>query len=99
MIAVRKEIPAFGDFNNRELLEVSNPHIFTFFRVDPNTQLRVLVVGNFDANSQYLNLNEINKLEFRTGQYIKDLHTGESPVMFKDQLVLPPYQFYWLSNA
>ena len=28
MIAVRKSIPAFSDFNNRDLLETGNPHLF-----------------------------------------------------------------------
>ena len=32
MIAVRKEIQVFADFNNRELIEVDNPHLFVFDR-------------------------------------------------------------------
>ncbi|MBT8133352.1 MAG: alpha-amylase family protein, partial [Gammaproteobacteria bacterium] len=35
MISVRKEIPAFADFNNRELRDSGNPHLFAFCRVNP----------------------------------------------------------------
>jgi len=36
MIAVRKTVPAFADFNNRELLGVDNPHLFAFLRTCRN---------------------------------------------------------------
>ena len=35
LIAVRKTIPAFADFNNRELLTVDNEHLFAFLRSHP----------------------------------------------------------------
>ena len=35
MIRARKKISAFGDFNNRELINLSNPHLFAFLRIDP----------------------------------------------------------------
>src|SRR5690554_2326314 len=60
MIAVRKEIQAFADFNNRYLLEVSNPHLFVFERTNPfNSSDRVLVVSNFDTQPQKLSLDEV----------------------------------------
>jgi amylosucrase len=98
MIAVRKATPAFADYNNRELLDVDNPHLFAFLRNNPTTPTDVvLVVANCDDEPQYLDLNVLgNRGEYLYGQ-IKDLHTGEMPAMFKDQLVIPPYQFYWLS--
>jgi len=99
MIAVRKSTTAFADYNNRELLETGNPHLFVFMRNNPfllnNT---VLVVGNFDAAPQSLNLRDLgNRGRFEYGQ-LKDLYSGESPTLFKDQLVIPPYRFYWLSD-
>ena len=97
MIAVRKQIEAFADFNNRELLTISNAHLFAFFRTNVRTQNRVLVVGNFDAHPQYLNLDDVSMGGFSLDN-ISDLYSGESPALFKDQLVLPPYHFYWLSN-
>jgi len=99
MIAVRKEIPVFADFNNRELIHLENPHLFVFSRFNlQRTFGGVLVVGNFDARPQYLDLNTVDQaFKFHHTQ-IRDLYSGEMPVLFKDQLVIPPYHFYWLSD-
>ena len=100
MISIRKEIPAFADFNNRELIQTENPHLFIFSRFNLSGLTgRVLVVCNFDKNPQYLNLNHPNiKSVIGRGQ-IKDLYSSDFPAMFKDQLVIPPNQFYWLSDC
>jgi amylosucrase len=99
MIAVRKTIPAFADFNNRELIDVENPHLFVFLRSHPEQACTaILVVANFDANPQYLDLNDLgNRGHFQNAQ-LKDLYSGENPALFKDQLVIPPYHFYWLTD-
>lgn len=99
MIAVRKEIAAFADFNNRVLLDVGNPHLFVFARFEHDKPTsRVLVVANFDSAPQHLNLQDIApKIHFH-GDAIRDLYSGETPAMFKDELVVPPFQFYWLTN-
>jgi len=99
MIAVRKSIPAFSDFNNRELLDTGNPHLFVFMRNDPfHTGDNVLVVSNFDRASQSLDLIDLrNRGRFAYGQ-VQDLCSGESPSLYKDTLVIPPYRFYWLSD-
>ncbi len=99
MIAVRKEISAFADFNNRELLDVGNPHLFVFarFEYDQPTS-RILVVANFDSDPQHLNLEDIGrKAYFRNGA-IRDLYSGDKPAMFNEDLVVPPYRFYWLTD-
>lgn len=100
MIAVRKGTPAFADFNNRELVEVENECLFVFIRNHPERyQEAVLVVANFDARPQHLDLKDLgNRGAFEYSQ-LKDLVSGESPALFKDQLVIPPYRFYWLSSA
>lgn len=99
MIAVRKEIPAFADFNNRELIHVENPHLFVFSRFNlTRTAGGVLVVVNFDANPQYLDLNNPNIKAVLSHSHISDLVSGDTPAMFKDQLVIPPYHFYWLTD-
>ncbi len=100
MIKVRKEISAFGDFNNRELINLNNPHLWAFLRIDPNNQDHILVIGNFDATYQYLNLSEIAHplLKLNDQDNIKDLYSSEPPLLFKNQLVLAPFRFYWLSN-
>jgi len=99
MIAARKGIAAFADFNNRELLQVDNPHLFAFLRTNQDrSRESILVVGNFDDAPQYLDLGNLgNRGIFEYGR-IKDLYSGESPNMFKDQLVIPPYHFYWLTD-
>ncbi len=99
MIAVRKSTPAFADYNNRELLETGNPHLFAFIRSNPFVaQDSVLVIANFEASPQSLNLAELpNRVQFEFGN-ATDLYSGGSPSRFKDQIVVPPLQFYWLSN-
>lgn len=97
MIAVRKSAPAFADYNNRELLHTDNPHLFVFMRTNPyQLSDAILVVANFDNSPQVLNLSDLgNRGSFRLG-HLQDLYTGETPHMFKDQLVIPPCSFYWL---
>lgn len=99
MISVRKEIDVFADFNNRELLDADNPHLFVFSRfsvIKPSE--RVLVVTNFDGKPQDLDLTNIPKATGSgDGQYI-DLYSGGSPDIFKTTLVVPPFGFYWLSE-
>ncbi|GAB0150177.1 MULTISPECIES: amylosucrase [unclassified Marichromatium] len=99
LIEVRKHTPAFADFNNRELIEVANPHLFVFLRAHPTLQSgAVVVAANFDANPQFLDLDVLNQRGlFRQGQ-IEDLITGESPALFNNRMVIPPFHFYWLTN-
>ncbi|RLJ20848.1 alpha-amylase [bacterium endosymbiont of Escarpia laminata] len=99
MIAVRKSIPAFADFNNRELLDTGNEHLFIFMRNNP-LQLNdnVLVVGNFDGSPQSLTLSDLGNRGLFEYAQLQDLYSGASPRLFKDQLVIPPYNFYWLTD-
>jgi len=99
MIAIRIEIPAFADFNNRELIQVENSHLFVFSRFNLlQTTGGVLVVVNFDASPQYLDLDDPNIKSVLSFGYIKDLVSGDTPSMFNGQLVIPPYHFYWLTD-
>ncbi len=100
MIKVRKEISAFGDFNNRELINLNNPHLFAFLRSDISHGNHVIVIGNFSPSYQYLDLTEIGNNILINHDYDKiiDLYSGKSPTIFKDQLVLSPFRFYWLSK-
>ena len=97
LIAIRKTIVAFADFNNREMLTIDNPNLFVFLRTNPlQHTASVLVIGNFNTAPQSLNLEELgNRGHFGLGG-VKDLCSGRSPSLFKDQLVIPPYGFYWL---
>jgi amylosucrase len=99
MIAVRKEIQVFADFNNRELLEVENPHLFVFGRYNlgqPGSQ--VLVVANFSPKPQHLNLADVGQWGSDHRQLV-DLVRGEVPDLFKGSLVVPGYGYYWLTTT
>jgi amylosucrase len=97
MIAIRKEIPAFADFNNREMFDVGNPSLLVFSRYNPiQHSNRVLVVANFDGQPQHLNLSDLGHKAYFQGGSIQDLYSGNTPAMFKDELVVPPFHFYWL---
>jgi len=99
MISVRKEIPAFADFNNRELIQVENSHLFVFSRFNLlQVSGGVLVVVNFDARPQYLDLEDPNIKSVLSYGHIKDLVSGDTPSIFNRQLVIPPYHFYWLTD-
>lgn len=100
MIAVRKEIEVFADFNNRELIEVDNPHLFVFGRYNLLKQAeRVLVVANFNGKPQHLNLDDVGNWAGSEYGRMIDLYSGQSPDIFKDTLVVPGYGFYWLSEV
>lgn len=96
MIAVRKEIEVFADFNNRELIEVENPHLFVFGRYHPQQpNERVLVIANFSNKPQHLNLEDLGRWQTQYRSLV-DLYRGETPDIFKNSLVIPGYSFYWL---
>jgi len=99
LISIRKTIPAFADFNNRELIEVDNEHLFVFIRNNPDRDKeQVLVVANFDSKPQHLNLADLGNRAYFEYCQMKDLISGDTPSIFKDELVIPPYHFYWLSD-
>ncbi len=100
MIAVRKSTPAFADYNNRALIDTDNTHLFVFIRNNPSVPNdRVLVVANFDGSPQSLTISDLgNRGYFEYGQ-LRDLYSGEAPRQYKDQLVVPPYRFYWLTDS
>ena len=99
MIALRKEIPVFADYNNRELLNVENPHLFVFLRFDPqNSRARIIVVANFDEQPQSMRLDTLYQLGFTPHKIITDIYSGKSPTILNERLVVPSLSFYWLSE-
>lgn len=100
MISIRKEISAFADFNNRELLHLENEHLLGFIRFDhQRISEKVLVIANFDANPQYLDLEALNNKGFSVHSRFIDLYSGKKPSQQDDQIVLEGYQFYWLTET
>ncbi|ANV83829.1 alpha-amylase [Picosynechococcus sp. PCC 7003] len=100
MIAVRKAIPAFADFNNRQLLSIDNSHLFGFVRISPNKRDHVLVIGNFSPEYQNLDLSHLacHPFDCHDQDLLIDLYSQNAPEIFEKQLVLAPFQFYWLSK-
>lgn len=97
MIAVRKEIKPFADHDNRELLEVGNPHLVVFSRFDYlNSLAKVLVIGNFDTSPQPLDLEPLQRAGFFQLESVKDLYSGEKLSTRVEQFIIPPLSFYWL---
>ena len=99
IIALRKETPAFADFDNRQLLTLDNPNLLAFARTDPqNTRNRVLVIGNFNPEAQTLPVADLQAHGFFLHEGMKDLCAGERIVVENDAFVLPPLAFYWLTD-
>ncbi len=99
LISVRKEITCFADFNNRVLHNVPNTHLLVFSRFDIHKHGHVLVVGNFDSSPQYLDMDTLNKTAFNQYGPMIDLISKCKPTMFKNQLVIPPFHYYWLVDS
>lgn len=99
MIAVRKETAAFADFNNRELLDLENEHLFAFIRFDHEyASDRIIVVANLDGKPHKLDLDNLFKRGFSAHESLTDIVTGRNPTRYQDELILQPFQFYWLSE-
>ncbi len=97
MIEVRKETPAFADFNNRELLDPESTHLFAFLRSHPQQPSeRVLVVANFNDAPETMNLDELGgRGHFGTGQLV-DSVSGSSLKVEEGVLTVPPFGIYWV---
>lgn len=99
MIAIRKETSAFADFNNRELLDVNNDHLLCFTRFNhQRPSEKVLVVANFDANPQYLDLDVLSGKGMSFHRQFIDLYSGRNPAQYGRRIVLQAWQFYWLTE-
>lgn len=99
MIAIRKEVAAFADFNNRELLSAGNDRLLCYFRYDarrPSEQ--VLVVANFDSHPQSLDKEQIGPKGLSSRDQFIDLYSGRKPEQVGNEIVLQGHQFYWLSQ-
>jgi len=97
MIAVRKEISAFADFDNRQLLAISNLNLLAFIRTDfQNSKNRVLVIINFNTEPQALALSELRPQGFFQQNEMKDLYSGAQILVDNDVITIPPLSNYWL---
>jgi amylosucrase len=99
LIALRKELVAFADFDNRQLLPVSNLNLLAFLRTDPkSSHNKVLVVGNFNTEPQPLDLSSLGSCVLFQRDSVKDLVTGKRLPLENQTLIVPALSFYWLSE-
>lgn len=99
LIAVRKETTAFADRNNRELINVDNPHLFVFSRFDTiNSRSRVLVIGNFSNEPQSMELEPLQRMGFFMYDKAKNIGSGETFITSGNALEIPALSFYWLET-
>lgn len=99
MIAIRKEIEAFADHNNRELHEVDNPHLFVFSRFCPHdAKARILVVTNFSQQSQLLETAMLRKKGFLQHELVKEVISGEMILTSSNAIEIPAFRCFWLNT-
>jgi amylosucrase len=97
MIAIRKEISAFADLNNRELIDMVNPHLFAFNRyVQTGMNPKVVVVANFDVHPQHAALHLFKQKGLKTDGTLIDLCSGQAVQIEDDAIVIPKLTAYWL---
>jgi len=100
MISIRKEVPAFVDFNNRHILNLENDYLLAFVRFNHvRTSEIVLVVANFNDQPRFFDLDWLVPSVFGIHDILVDLHTGRRPAQSGSRIVLQAYQFYWLTKA
>lgn len=99
LIALRKEIFAFADLDNRQLLSVSNINLLVYLQTDHRaSQKKVLVVANFNAEPQVLQLDEIGASILFHRQVAKDLVAGTQLDLSSGGITVPALGFLWLTE-
>jgi amylosucrase len=99
MIATRKEITAFADHNNRTLISLENPHLFSFVRFDGSgNHPRVLVICNFDQTAQDLDIACLRKLGLLQHSNVKDLFTDQILDLSSSNISVAPLGMLWLET-
>jgi amylosucrase len=97
LIAVRKGIAAFADYNNREIIDTENPHLFSFLRSNrAQNHDEVLVISNFDDEEQLFGLDALGNRGQFGHEHLQDLYSGLPPKIRDGQVAVPPRGFYWL---
>ncbi len=99
MIALRKETPAFADFDNRQLLAVDNPNLLVFSRSDSQlSRNRVLVTVNFSNEAQTLSVDALRSYGFFQAGPMNDLCAGTRVEADNGAIILPPLSCRWLTD-
>ncbi|MEW5903003.1 MAG: amylosucrase [Pseudomonadota bacterium] len=97
MIALRKRLAAFADFDNRQLIQIDNHNLLVFLRNDVQApQQRVLVVANFNVEMQVLPLAVLQAQGFQVPP--QDLCSEQRIKLTEAGLVVPALGCYWLAD-
>ncbi len=100
MISIRKEISAFADFNNREILHLENEFLLAFVRFNHlRPSEMVLVVANFNDQPQFFDLDSLGHSVFSSHDPLIDLYSGRRPSQSGSRIALQAYQFCWLTKT
>lgn len=94
LIKTRKKHTVFADTNNLELYHTGNDHILSFERARGGDGL--LVICNFDENSQVIDSSWIKKMGYFSKGEPLDLVSGKKIGLNSGLLELMPYQMIWL---
>jgi len=99
MIALRKELSAFADFDNRQLIAVENPNLLVFIRSDPqNPRNRVLVIANFNVEAQALTLDALQPYGFFLQNAMRELCSGRAIAVGNGAVSVPALSCCWLAD-
>jgi amylosucrase len=99
LIALRKEIGAFADFDNRHILQVDNPALLIFSRTNPeNCHDKVLAISNFSVEDQTFDIDPLTRRGFFDHGSMKDLCSGRHIHASDNVVRVPALEFYWLTD-
>jgi len=100
MIAVRRELNAFADYNNRQLVDTGNDCIFGFLRYQQRAASGgVLVFANFADVDEIVPATNFRLSGFGWPGLPVDQITNQRPVMDDEGLVVPARSVLWLMQA
>ena len=99
LIRTRKRLPALADYNTRDLLELHNGALFGFARfAKADKSDCVVVIANFSPQQQRLSVSDLADYHISREKPLVDAITDKPPARFADELVLNPYQLYYLQH-
>lgn len=100
LIAIRKEIAAFADLNNRELISLDNPHLFAFHRfVQTGMHASVVIVANFDTVAQRVPLLPFQQKGLLKAPILTELYSGQTLPADLGHIIVPKLTAYWLEAS
>ncbi|MDD3884443.1 MAG: amylosucrase [Gallionella sp.] len=99
MIALRKELAAFADFDNRQQVFVEDPNLLVFVRSDPTSpRNRVLVVANFNNEAQSLLLEVLRPYGFFGRSPMRELCSGIRLEVEDETVSIPALTCCWMTD-